>query len=696
MQTAALLTIILFLVGGAFAVTDPDDVTVLQTLYTYLQSPSSLTSWSSNSGDPCGQSWKGVTCAGSAVTELKLPSLGLTGQLSYNLGMLKSLHVLDLSNNQLSGQLPYPLPPNLKTLNLGNNKFSENLPYSLSALTGLVYLYMDRNSLTGSLADVFPKLGNLSVLDLSFNKISGYLPQSFSSLYNLSSLYLQNNNFTGDLNVLANLKLQDLNVENNDFTGWLPKSFSSIPDLRVGGNSFSSSPAPPPPPFTPPPPVPVSSRQRPSPSSRSGNSGSSSKSINGGVIGGIVVGAVLAIILSGAVFVFVRRKARPSGDEKKFHSSNPISGTDIPEEQELKGNHELMASLLPTETVLKPPPAEKTREPILEKVLGRKVSGRRGKNTISATAISVADLQIATDSFSHENFLATTILGPIYKGQLPNGKLLAIRKIDLSAAPSVDREEDFMEVVSNISCLRHPNLAEMIGYCAEHGQRLLVYDYFQRGSLSDILHILDESFRSELTWNIRVKIALGTARALEYLHEECQPAVIHRDFKSDNILLDEDFNPHLFDSGIATLVSNPDLQMSSTVFPTGYSAPECTMMGVYTWQSDVYSFGVVMLELLTGRKPMDSTRPRAEQSLVRWATPQLHDIDALSNMVDPCLNNMYPAKSLSRFADIISQCIQPEMEFRPPMSEVVQSLVRLMQRASLNKRKPGDDQENAK
>jgi serine/threonine protein kinase len=114
----------------------------------------------------------------------------------------------------------------------------------------------------------------------------------------------------------------------------------------------------------------------------------------------------------------------------------------------------------------------------------------------------------------------------------------------------------------------------------------------------------------------------------------------------------------------------------------GYSAPESAMSGVYTMKSDVYSFGIVMLELLTGCKPLDSSRPKPEQSLVGWAAPQLHNIDALTKMVDPALNGNYPAKSLCRFADIIAFCVQPEPEFRPPMSEIVQALVRMMQRPS--------------
>eukprot|EP01018_Ginkgo_biloba_P022002 Gb_25893 [translate_table: standard] len=254
------------------------------------------------------------------------------------------------------------------------------------------------------------------------------------------------------------------------------------------------------------------------------------------------------------------------------------------------------------------------------------------------------------------------------------------------------QDDDFLDVVSNISRLRHSNITELVGYCVEHGQRLLVYEYISNGTLHDALHSGDE-LSKKLSWNGRVKNALGAARALEYLHEVCQPAVVHRNFKSANILLDDELGPHLSDCGLAALTSfGSQSQISAHMLGSfGYSAPEFAMSGVYTVKSDVYSFGVVMLELLTGRKPLDSSRPRSEQSLVRWATPQLHDIDALSKMVDPSLNGIYPAKSLSRFADIISLCVQPEPEFRPPISEVVQALVRLMQRATLSKKRLSED-----
>ncbi|KAF2303685.1 hypothetical protein GH714_021210 [Hevea brasiliensis] len=236
---------------------------------------------------------------------------------------------------------------------------------------------------------------------------------------------------------------------------------------------------------------------------------------------------------------------------------------------------------------------------------------------------------------------------------------MAIKKID-NAALSLQEEDNFLEAVSNMSRLRHPNIVSLVGYCSEHGQRLLVYEYIGNGSLHDMLHFADDGSKT-LSWNARVRVALGTARALDLL-----AFCVHRNFKSANILVDEELNPHLSDCGLAALTPNTERQVSTQMVGSfGYSAPEFALSGVYTVKSDVYSFGVVMLELLTGRKPLDSSRVRSEQSLVRWATPQLHDIDALAKM--------------------------PEPEFRPPMSEVVQALVRLVQRASVVKRHSSDE-----
>ncbi|KAI7744222.1 hypothetical protein M8C21_021864, partial [Ambrosia artemisiifolia] len=294
---------------------------------------------------------------------------------------------------------------------------------------------------------------------------------------------------------------------------------------------------------------------------------------------------------------------------------------------------------------------------------------------------TIASLQQYTNSFSQDNYIGRGMLGSVYRAQLPNGKLLAVKKLDKKVI-SQQKEEDFIEFVTNLDKIRHVNVVELMGYCSEHGQRLLIYEYCSSGNLHDALHSND-GYKKNFSWNTRIQIALGAARALVYLHDFCEPPIIHRNFKSANVLLDENLSVRVSDCGLAPLISRGSVsQLSGQLLSTyGYGAPESDLE-TYTSMTDVYSLGVVMLELLTGRMSYDSTRHRGEQLLVRWAVPQLYDIDSLSRIVDPSLNGEYPVKSLSNFADIISRCVQVEPEFRPPMSEVVQDLIQMIKRES--------------
>ncbi|KAJ8549774.1 hypothetical protein K7X08_033481 [Anisodus acutangulus] len=673
--------------------TDPNDLQALQVLYTSLNSPSQLTNWKSNGGDPCGESWKGITCQTVYVVSIQIPDLGLNGTVGYMLNGLTSLKNLDMSGNNIHDSIPYQLPPNLTSLNLANNNISGNIPYSIAGMLTLNYLNISRNSLSQTIGDVFTNHSDLGALDLSSNNFSGDLPSSFSMLTNLSTLHLQNNQLSGTLNILVGLPLTNLNVAKNHFNGWIPNELLSIPNFIYDGNSFANGPAPPPPPFTPPPPGRSRNNHNHSPNSRtrpgsdgqpSSEDGDKKKGLTTGAIVGIALASSLAILFSLVALVFCFRR----GKSKEIATRPSTGSLSVSTDKVNMEVQEQRAKPAAAVADLKPPPTEKVTVEMIE---GKNGSVRRVKSPITASSYTVAALQTATNSFSQENLIGEGSLGRVYRAEFPNGKIMAIKKID-SAALSLQEEDNFLEAVSNMSRLRHPNIVQLIGYCAEHGQRLLVYDHVANGSLHDMLHFADER-SGLLTWNARVRVALGTARALEYLHEVCLPSVVHRNFKSANILLDEELNPHLSDCGLAALTPNTERQVSAThvVGSFGYSAPEFTLSGIYTVKSDVYSFGVVMLELLTGRKPLDSSRVRSEQSLVRWATPQLHDIDALSKMVDPSLNGMYPAKSLSRLADVIALCVQPEPEFRPPMSEVVQALVRLMQRASVVKRRSSDE-----
>ncbi|KAG0519622.1 hypothetical protein BDA96_08G002600 [Sorghum bicolor] len=249
-----------------------------------------------------------------------------------------------------------------------------------------------------------------------------------------------------------------------------------------------------------------------------------------------------------------------------------------------------------------------------------------------------------------------------------------------------------MVEVLMLSMLHHPNLVSLVGYCAEGDQRLLVYEYMALGSLEDHLLLLpadadDGSHqRQPLPWRTRMKIALGAAQGLEYLHEN---TVIYRDLKSSNILLDQDYSPKLSDFGLAKLLPAPRTDYSSSssrssssssskVMGTyGYCAPEYLRTGKLSVKSDVYSFGVLLLELITGRRAIDASRPDGEQSLVGWAARIFGDPKRFHELVDPRLvmaMRVPTTSELKQAVGVASMCLQEHYALRPVMTDVVVAL----------------------
>ncbi|KAG0581261.1 hypothetical protein M758_4G241900 [Ceratodon purpureus] len=680
-------------------VSDPSEVNALSTMFNDFNQDPRLTGWTQNNGDPCGAAWFGISCSpDNFIISIKLPSLGLNGKMQgWVLQNLNYLQVVDVSNNNITGEMPQQLPSNITELYLNNNQFTGSLP-QLDQLPSVLVIDLSNNKLTGNInPQIFTALVKLTSLDLSFNQLQGSLPDTVKNMVALQTMNLQNNQLSGQLPAsLSQLtKLQTFNVENNQFTGNLPAGFSPQ-TYKYGGNQLNGVQSPPGTPANPSPKTPST------PSG--GGSSISSWFTNTRIIAVAAAGAALVLVIF-SIFLFfcvIKKKPKRTRDD---HESNPGNSKTwfIPEkDQQVIKKREFEPAAPekgiieePQEDVkassqvktLKAPPSFKNVT-VQAGAATKTSTSKVNRSNIALTPFSVADLQAATNSFSQENLIGEGSMGRVYRAEFANGQVLVVKKIDSMNASMVENEDDFLSVVQGLARLQHTNAAELVGYCVEHDQRLLVYEYISRGTLYELLHYSGDNTKG-LTWNVRIKIALGSARALEYLHEVCAPPVVHRNFKSANILLDDELNPHVSDCGLAALApSGSEREVSAQMLGSfGYSAPEYAMSGTYTVKSDVYSFGVVMLELLTGRKPLDSTRPRSEQSLVRWATPQLHDIDALARMVDPTLKGKYPAKSLSRLADIVALCVQPEPEFRPPMSEVVQSLVRLMQRASLSKRR---------
>ncbi|XP_051152197.1 pto-interacting protein 1-like [Andrographis paniculata] len=298
---------------------------------------------------------------------------------------------------------------------------------------------------------------------------------------------------------------------------------------------------------------------------------------------------------------------------------------------------------------------------------------------IVVPSISVDELKEVTNNFSSESLIGEGSYGRVHYGVLKNGRAAAIKKLDTSKQP----DDEFLAQVSMVSRLKHENFVELLGYCVDGNQRVLAYEFASNGSLHDILHgrkgVKGAQPGPVLTWHQRVKIAVGAAKGLEYLHEKAEPHIIHRDIKSSNVLIFDDDVAKIADFDLSNQAPDMAARLHSTrVLGTfGYHAPEYAMTGQLNSKSDVYSFGVVLLELLTGRKPVDHTLPRGQQSLVTWATPKLSE-DKVRQCIDARLGGEYPPKAVAKMAAVAALCVQYEADFRPNMSIVVKALQPLL------------------
>ncbi|WJX96526.1 hypothetical protein P8452_77722 [Trifolium repens] len=294
--------------------------------------------------------------------------------------------------------------------------------------------------------------------------------------------------------------------------------------------------------------------------------------------------------------------------------------------------------------------------------------------TVCAKTFSMNDIEKATDNFHASRILGEGGFGLVYSGVLGDGTKVAVKVLKRREDHQGDRE--FLAEVEMLSRLHHRNLVRLIGICAEEDSfRCLVYELIPNGSLESHLHGVDRE-KCTLDWGARMKIALGAARGLAYLHEDSSPCVIHRDFKSSNILLEDDFSPKVSDFGLAwTATDEENRHISTRVVGTfGYVAPEYAMTGHLLVKSDVYSYGVVLLELLTGRKPIDMSQAPGQENLVAWARPFLTSKEGLDEIIDPSIGLDVPFDSVAKVAAIASMCVQSEVSNRPFMSEVVQAL----------------------
>lgn len=315
--------------------------------------------------------------------------------------------------------------------------------------------------------------------------------------------------------------------------------------------------------------------------------------------------------------------------------------------------------------------------------IGRPMITSLSQKSNNLREFTLSDLKLVTKNFSRSTKIGEGGFGCVYKGVIKTSE--DSKKLDVAVKQLGKRglqgHKEWVTEVNVLGVVEHPNLVKLVGYCAEDDergiQRLLIYEYLPNGSVED--HLLSRT-EMLLPWTQRLKIAQDAARGLAYLHEGMDFQIIFRDFKSSNILLDEQWNAKLSDFGLARLGPSEGLTHVSTavVGTMGYAAPEYIQSGRLTSKNDVWSYGVFLYELITGRRPLDKNRPKVEQSLLEWIKPYLSDAKKFRMIIDPRLEGKYSLKAAHKLSIVANRCLSRHPKSRPMMSEVLEMVTRII------------------
>ncbi|WOL02716.1 somatic embryogenesis receptor kinase 2 [Canna indica] len=507
---------------------------------------------------------------------------------------------------------------NVIRVDLGNAQLSGVLVPQLGQLANLQYLELYSNNISGTIPSELGNLTNLVSLDLYLNNFTGVIPNSLGRLTKLRFLRLNNNTLSGQIPIsLTNIiALQVLDLSDNKLSGEVPAngSFAQFTPISFRNNDQLCGPnAQKACPNSPPLSPPPPFVSPPPPS------GKGSVSSTGAIAGGVAAGAALLFAAPAIGFAWWRRR-KP---QEYF--------VDVPAEEDPEVH------------------------------LGQ------------LKRFSLRELQVATDNFSNKNILGRGGFGKVYKGRLADGSLVAVKRLKEERTPG--GELQFQTEVEMISMAVHRNLLRLRGFCMTPTERLLVYPYMANGSVASCLRERQQS-EPPLDWSIRPRVALGAARGLSYLHDHCDPKIIHRDVKAANILLDEEYEAVVGDFGLAKLMDYKDTHVTTAVRGTiGHIAPEYLSTGKSSEKTDVFGYGIMLLELITGQRAFDLARLANDDDvmLLDWVKGLLRD-KKLDMLVDPELQNNYPEAEVESLIQVALLCTRGTPLERPKMSEVVRML----------------------
>nr|XP_027127361.1 receptor-like protein kinase HSL1 [Coffea arabica] len=546
----------------------------------------------------------------------------LTGEVPAEFWGLPHVYLLDLGNNVLSGHISHMIQgaKNLSTLVISNNKFSGNLPDEIGMLDNLIDLEARHNKFSGKIPSSLVKLEQLSRLDLYDNVLSGEIPEGIRALKQLSELNLARNKLSGEIpdeiGYLPGLNYLDLSW--NNFSGEIPLALENLKlnELNLSCNHLSGTI----PPLFDKDVYKDSFLENPGlcggfaglcPRKRRGRD-----TIYGLVLRSVsVIGACLLIV--GLVFLIWKHKN-----------------------------------------------IKKVKKGVIM------------NKWTSFQKLGFSETEIIT-CIDENNVIGSGASGKVYKAVLSDGEVVAVKKLwersnkDDSSFSSVDSEKDEFEVeVQTLGNIRHKNIVRLLCCCSSGSCKLLVYEYMPNGSLGDLLH---SSKGGLLDWPTRLRIALDAAEGLSYLHHDCVPPIVHRDVKSNNILLDEHLGSKISDFGVAKIVkvANKGVEcMSAIAGSCGYIAPEYAYTLRVNEKSDIYSFGIVLLELLTGRRPVDPDL--GDKDLATWVCTKLNQ-KGIDHVIDPNLASTYK-EEICKVLNISLLCTSPLPVNRPSMRRVVKML----------------------
>ncbi|KAH7561302.1 hypothetical protein JRO89_XS10G0208500 [Xanthoceras sorbifolium] len=652
-----------------------------------------------------------------SLSQLWLHGNDFTGTIPEDIGALSSLRELNLNGNQLVGLIPQSLASmQLDKLDLNNNLLmgpipefkSGNVSYEsnsfclskpgvacasdvnilLDFLGGLGYPFKLASHWSGNDPCKASWLGlscdsnsKVSIINLPRFNLSGTLTPSIANLDSLIEIRLGGNSINGAIpkNFTELKSLRLLDVTNNNIGPPLPEFRDGV-RLVIDGNPLldgvhnrsSPSPSPSPPMISQPPPRNSSSgSRRPSPP-RTGSvevrsQPKSSRTLKLLIIVGIAVAAVLVLILV-LLFIYCCKKRKGTLEAPSSIVVHPRDPSD-------------------PENIVKIAVLSNTTGSLSTKTAASSGSYNSGATESSNVVesgnlvISVQVLRKVTGNFAPQNELGRGGFGTVYKGELEDGTKIAVKRMETGVSASKGLDE-FQAEIGVLSKVRHRHLVSLLAYSIEGTERLLVYEYLPQGALSKHLFHWKSQELEPLTWTQRLIIALDVARGMEYLHSLALQTFIHRDLKSSNILLDDDFRAKVSDFGLVKLAPDGKKSVATRLAGTfGYLAPEYAVMGKITTKADVFSYGVVLMELLTGLTALGEERSEETRYLAEWFCRIKSSKERLMAALDPTLEaNEETFKSISIIAELAGHCTAREPYHRPDMCHVVNVLAQIVEK----------------